>query len=134
MHVFTQNGFEFKDAPNGDLLLTGIPYSKNTAFGKADVQELAQILLEGSVPVARTDSGTPGGAINVSDNLPRPSRLAHTCLIISPFWPMHVDILRGVGEEVVGTKGLYTLCSCHARSKGNKDVLDSMTQKIQALS
>ena len=76
MHVFTQNGFEFKNAPDGDLLLTGIPYSKNTAFGKADVQELAQILLEGSVPVAKKDegSGTPGGAINVSDNLPRPSR------------------------------------------------------------
>jgi len=77
MHVFTQNGFEFKDAPNGDLLLTGIPYSKNTAFGKADVQELAQILLEGSVPVAKGESGpgTPGSAISVSDNLPRPSRL-----------------------------------------------------------
>ena len=80
MHIFTLNGFEFKDAPNGDLLLTGIPYSKNTAFGKADVQELAQILLEGRVPVAKTDagSGAPGGTINVSDNLPRPSRRAIT--------------------------------------------------------
>jgi hypothetical protein len=72
MHIFTQNGFEFKESANGELLLTGIPYSKNTAFGKADVQELAQILLEGTMPVAK--GSCDSNIVSVSDNLPRPSR------------------------------------------------------------
>jgi len=91
MHVFTQNGFEFKDAANGDLLLTGIPYSKNTAFGKADVQELAQILLEGSVPVAK--GSTDGGTVSVSDNLPRPSRSPLPSHTPAPTHPPLVDCL-----------------------------------------
>ncbi len=74
MHVFTQNGFEFRDAEGGELLLSGVPYSKNTAFGKADVQELAQLLMEGHSTVQNSMKSTQRTAVNVSEKLPRPTR------------------------------------------------------------
>ena len=77
LHVFTQNGFEFRDAEgDGELLLSGVPYSKNTAFGKADVQELAQLLMEGHGSVQKDTKSTQRTAINVSEKLPRPTRQA----------------------------------------------------------
>ena len=81
MHVFTQNGFEFKDAEEGELLLSGVPYSKNTAFGKADVQELAQLLMEGHGSVQKDPRSTQRSAVNVSEKLPRPTRQEGTLCV-----------------------------------------------------
>lgn len=73
MHIFTQNGFEFKDS-DGELMLSGVPYSKNTAFGRADVQELAQLLLDGHGIVQKEVKGSQRAAVGVSEKLPRPTR------------------------------------------------------------
>lgn len=83
MHVFTQNGFEFKDSDEGELLLSGVPYSRNTAFGKADVQELAQLLMEGH-GVLQKDAAKSSqrSAVNVSEKLPRPTRWPSSCSML----------------------------------------------------
>ena len=76
--IFAQNGFEFKEGPDGSLLLSGVPYSKNMTFDKADVQELAQLLHEGSTPVPISKQAQNDAIqrvpVNVSDKLVRPSR------------------------------------------------------------
>ena len=75
MHVFTQNGFEFKDSEDGELLLSGVPYSRNTSFGRADVQELAQLLLEGHGTVQKDAArDSQRASVGVSNKLPRPTR------------------------------------------------------------
>lgn len=79
MHIFTQNGFEFKDSESGELLLSGVPYSRNQTFGRADVQELAQLLMdshstEQKKTVESTADTSQRASVNVSDRIPRPTR------------------------------------------------------------
>ena len=86
MHIFTQNGFEFKDSGQGDLMLSGVPYSKNQTFGKADVQELAQLLMDGHGAAPDEASNPASGAsqrtaVNVSDRIPRPTRWKERALL-----------------------------------------------------
>lgn len=59
--MFEANGFDFADAPDGGLLLTAVPFSKEVVFGEEDVLELAAMLAEGS--------GTS------SQPVPRPSKV-----------------------------------------------------------
>ena len=46
IHIFNANGFEFEIGE--DIKLKTIPMSRNTIFGKSDVDELLHILNEGS--------------------------------------------------------------------------------------
>lgn len=59
--MFQANGFDFADAPDGGLLLTSVPFSKEVVFGEEDVLELASMLAD-SAAVA-------GGGV------PRPSKV-----------------------------------------------------------
>ena len=59
MSIFTANGFEF-EINDEDIKLKTIPLSKNTVFGKSDIEELLHILNEGS---------------DVQGGIPRPSRV-----------------------------------------------------------
>lgn len=54
MSVFQANGFEF-EINEEDIKLKTIPISKNTVFGKSDVEELLHILNEGG----DVQGGTP---------------------------------------------------------------------------
>lgn len=46
--VVRQNGFDFREGGNGQLLLTAVPFSKDIMFGPTDVQELSQLLRSGT--------------------------------------------------------------------------------------
>merc|ERR1719192_1086275 len=46
IHIFNANGFEFEIGD--EIKLKTVPISKNTIFGKSDVDELLHILNEGS--------------------------------------------------------------------------------------
>ena len=43
-----QNGFDFREGSDGQLLLTAVPFSKDIMFGPTDVQELSQLLRSGT--------------------------------------------------------------------------------------
>ena len=51
LEIFRKNGFEFRDAADGKLLLAAVPFSKGITFGADDVLEMVGVL----------ESGTPGG-------------------------------------------------------------------------
>lgn len=53
IHIFNANGFEFEIGE--EIKLKTVPISKNTIFGKSDVDELLHILNEGS----DVQGGTP---------------------------------------------------------------------------
>lgn len=140
MHVFTQNGFEFKEAEGGELLLSGVPYSKNTSFGKADVQELAQLLMEDHGTVQKDIAqGSQRASVNVSEKLPRPTRQFSDLLLpfsrsfaqyygkppIYDYTYFFLDFAisalkhyasRGLSVELLGSKFcsyvLYACCAC----------------------
>lgn len=46
--MFAANGFDMVDAPDGGLLLTAVPFSKEVVFGEEDVLELAAMLADGA--------------------------------------------------------------------------------------
>ncbi|KAK9789027.1 hypothetical protein WJX73_005134 [Symbiochloris irregularis] len=73
MELMRQNGFDIADGEDGALCLTAVPFSRNTTFGASDVQELAQLLLEGGNPSRPASSLTPS---------PRASML--TCQTLRP--------------------------------------------------
>ena len=53
LEVFRTNGFDFADDDGGRLQLTGVPFSRNTTFGAADVRELVALLdAGGAAPLA----------------------------------------------------------------------------------
>ena len=54
IHIFNANGFEF-EISDEDIRLKSIPISKNTVFGKSDVEELLHVLNEGG----DVQGGTP---------------------------------------------------------------------------
>ena len=73
--VFHQNGFDFVEGPDSNLLLAGVPFSKNMTFDKADVQELAHLLHDGAAaPATQAVPASQRGPVNVSDRIPRPTR------------------------------------------------------------
>ena len=59
MNIFKANGFEF-EVNEEDIKLKTIPISKNTVFGKSDIEELLHILNENS---------------DVQGGIPRPSKV-----------------------------------------------------------
>ena len=59
MNIFKANGFEF-DINEEEIRLKTIPISKNTVFGKPDIEELLHILNEGN---------------DVQGGIPRPSKV-----------------------------------------------------------
>ena len=69
MEVIRQNGFDIQETAEGQLQLTAVPFSKNITFGARDVQELAQLLLEG----ARAPASSGDASMLTSQTL-RPSR------------------------------------------------------------
>lgn len=46
--IFHVNGFDFREDDEGQLLLTAVPFSKDTVFGVQDVQELLHLIMTGS--------------------------------------------------------------------------------------
>ena len=77
--VFRANGFEFEEVQEpGELAprlrLTAVPFSKNTTFGVADVQELLA-LLDGGAAAAPTQSAASGPFGSLEDGVVRPSRV-----------------------------------------------------------
>lgn len=69
--MMQRNGFAMEEASDGQLRLTAVPFSKNIIFGARDVQELAQLLLEGArAPAVANDSQA---SVLTSQTL-RPSR------------------------------------------------------------
>jgi DNA mismatch repair protein PMS2 len=75
--TFRANGFDFEEVPDAGamprLRLTAVPFSKNTTFGVADVQELLA-LLEGGAAAA--PSQAPAGPFgSLEDGVVRPSRV-----------------------------------------------------------
>lgn len=51
MDVFRRNGFDFAEDPeSGALLLSAVPFSRNTTFGVEDVSELVGRLRAGERP------------------------------------------------------------------------------------
>lgn len=73
LNVFAHNGFEIQDT-EGKLYLKGVPYSQNISFGASDVQELAQLLHEGTSNLNQSSRISTQGSVSVSDKIPRPSR------------------------------------------------------------
>lgn len=47
MSIFHANGFDFKE-DEGQVLLTAVPFSKDTILGVEDVQELLHLIMSGS--------------------------------------------------------------------------------------
>lgn len=77
--VFRANGFEFEEVQEpGELApklrLTAVPFSKNTTFGVADVQELLA-LLDGGAAAAPTQPAAGGPFGSLEDGVVRPSRV-----------------------------------------------------------
>ena len=77
--VFRANGFEFDELPAlGELApklrLTAVPFSKNTTFGVADVQELLALLDGGAAATpTQPSAGMPFGSLDAG--VVRPSRV-----------------------------------------------------------
>ena len=88
MDIIKRNGFDIQETSDGRLFLTAVPFSKNITFGARDVQELAQLLLEGaSTP---NISGQPHAkATMLTSQALRPSRccrIRQLCLLLSMSW------------------------------------------------
>lgn len=58
MEIFEANGFGFKEDEDGQLLLTAVPFSKDTVFGLQDVQVLQPFLHSDPVPICYPSVGT----------------------------------------------------------------------------
>lgn len=71
LDVFQANGFDFKDGPEGQVLMTAVPYSKDFVFGQQDVHELLHLLAgRHSAPLQMSSSQVAGDTSRVV----RPSR------------------------------------------------------------
>ncbi|BDA44213.1 probable mismatch repair endonuclease PMS2 [Coccomyxa sp. Obi] len=77
MSIFHANGFDFKE-DEGQVLLTAVPFSKDTIFGVEDVQELLHLIMSGS-PAAfqmSTQASSSGKDLpEQATNVVRPSRV-----------------------------------------------------------
>jgi len=79
--TFRANGFDFDAAPGDDdqaprTRLTAVPFSKNTTFGPADVQELPALLEGGAAPVPSQAAAVRAGPFgSLEDGVVRPSRV-----------------------------------------------------------
>ena len=60
-HIFTANGFSFKELEDGQVQLTAVPFSKEVVFGPQDVHELLHLLGHGD-----------GGAFKMQTQQPAP--------------------------------------------------------------
>lgn len=72
LEIIRRNGFDI-DTSEGQLRLTAVPFSKNITFGARDVQELAQLLLEGGHAPQASGRDDPRASMLTSQAL-RPSR------------------------------------------------------------
>lgn len=75
--MFRTNGFDFVEGAEGRLLLAGVPFSRGTTFGAADVRELVALLdAGGTAPMALgTHPGTASSASTQQQgSVVRPSR------------------------------------------------------------
>ena len=92
-HVFSANGFDFKQLEDGQVQLTAVPFSKETVFGPQDVHELLHLLSHGQgnafkmqtqQTVTPSQPFVPSQAASMpSAKIVRPSRCAHTAQFIS---------------------------------------------------
>lgn len=74
--IFQANGFDFKEDSEGRLLLTAVPYSKDTVFGMQDIQELLHLLISRHSAPFQMSSQVPGGG---TSKVVRPSRSVALC-------------------------------------------------------
>ena len=79
VETFRANGFEFGESAHfsgsgSRLCLTAVPFSKNTTFGAADVQELLA-LLDGSAAPTPSQPRPAGPLGTLDDGVVRPSRV-----------------------------------------------------------
>jgi len=73
LQTFQRAGFDFKDGPDGRLLLAAIPFSKGVTFGPDDVLEMVGMLesehgamwrMTSTMPGSKgSDAGSPSGPI-----------------------------------------------------------------------
>ena len=92
-HVFSANGFDFKQLEDGQVQLTAVPFSKETVFGPEDVHELLHLLSHGQgnafkmqtqQTVTPSQPFVPSQAASMpSAKIVRPSRCAHTAQFTS---------------------------------------------------
>lgn len=76
LDVFQSNGFEFREDEEGRLLLTAVPFSKQTVFGAEDVLELVHLLGGGAGPAAPLAVGQQAAPDRaVTQAVLRPSRV-----------------------------------------------------------
>lgn len=73
MDIMRRNGFDIQEAPDGQLRLAAVPFSRNITFGARDVLELAHLLLDGG-PALQAPEGLRANMLT-SQTL-RPSRCA----------------------------------------------------------
>ena len=81
--IFQANGFDFREDCEGRLLLTAVPYSKDTVFGMQDIQELLHLLISRHSAPFQMSSQVAGG--NTS-KVVRPSRSVPFCLLEYEEW------------------------------------------------
>ena len=77
--TFQQNGFEFKDATDGRLVLSAVPFSKGVTLGADDVMEMVGTLESGEVgaPMWAATQSITNKNMKSNSNAPvvRPSRV-----------------------------------------------------------
>lgn len=74
--MFRTNGFDFVEGAEGRLLLAGVPFSRGTTFGAADVRELVALLDAGGTAPMAVGAQQPGSALPAQQqgSVVRPSR------------------------------------------------------------
>ncbi len=76
MSIFHANGFDFKE-DEGQVLLTAVPFSKDTIFGVEDVQELLHLIMSGSPAAFQMSTQASSSGKDLSEQaakVVRPSR------------------------------------------------------------
>ena len=76
--MFQANGFDVKEAEDGQLLLAAVPYSKDTVFGMQDAQELLHLLISRHSAPFQMSSQVAGDTSKVV----RPSRSGPLLLLL----------------------------------------------------
>jgi DNA mismatch repair ATPase MutL len=71
LDVFQANGFDVKEADDGQLLLAAVPYSKDTVFGMQDALELLHLLISRHSAPFQMSSQAAG---DTTGKVVRPSR------------------------------------------------------------